>query len=338
VQFLLLVGTANAGVAGLKGVSAADQDHSPLSPPVDDHDKKFFGKDYPWDKRPKVDVFHFKHPYPVVQDSDDFDRDFVKDENSDNGSWHAQTEYDRLRHKLLKEKTDVAKALAAKKTAENELEAATKREKVQKEKKKKHEEEEVEKKKKKEGAVSGSTGKSDEKKKEKVKVKQEVPAAPKIPGGVTADGEVKVAVGDTQKAMDALDECKEQLKKARKALKDLMKELEEAKARQRETEAALDAAMERLNRLQAGEAAVKAAAEKERQEYLAAKAAYEKQQAIIAKMEADIKVSAAKVKAMRDAEDKNGGVYNSKKSAAAPHFVTQVFALMLAMLIVGNFQ
>merc|ERR1711865_248652 len=101
--------------------------------------------------RPKVDVLHFKHPYPVVQDREDFDRDFVNDENSDNGSWKAQMEYDRLRHKLLKEKGEVAKAKAAKDKAEHELEEAVKKEKdvedkhkqreVQKKKEEKEEEE-----------------------------------------------------------------------------------------------------------------------------------------------------------------------------------------------------
>merc|ERR1712072_923930 len=107
-------------------------------------DKKFFDKDYPWDKRPKVDVLHFKHPYPAVQDSGDFDSDYVKDENSDNGSWKAQTEYDRLRHKLAKEKADVARALEAKKKAEDELHDAVKKEKDQEEKKKKVEKEKKE--------------------------------------------------------------------------------------------------------------------------------------------------------------------------------------------------
>merc|ERR1719409_321635 len=126
-----------------EGKKVAEEERSGISPPLKPkRDEKFFGKDYPWDKRPKVDVLHFKHPYPAVQDSGDFDSDYVKDENSDNGSWKAQTEYDRLRHKLAKEKADVAKALAAKKKAEDELHDAMKREKDQEDRKKKAEEEE----------------------------------------------------------------------------------------------------------------------------------------------------------------------------------------------------
>merc|ERR1740130_429610 len=50
------------------------------------------------------------HPYPTVQDSEDFDKDFVKDENTDNGEYTAQSEYDSLRHKvtLLKQLAKVA--------------------------------------------------------------------------------------------------------------------------------------------------------------------------------------------------------------------------------------
>lgn len=74
-------------------------------------DKKFFGKDYPDDLRPKV-VNQFDHPYPSVQDSSDYDRDFVKDENNDNGEWTAQMEYDRLKNKLARQKDMLKKAKA----------------------------------------------------------------------------------------------------------------------------------------------------------------------------------------------------------------------------------
>merc|ERR1719453_2509376 len=60
-------------------------------------------KDYPFDKRPITDEHYvFDHPYPAVQDSGDFDKDFVKDENSDGGRWQTQMEYDTLRGKIRK--------------------------------------------------------------------------------------------------------------------------------------------------------------------------------------------------------------------------------------------
>merc|ERR1719199_1171287 len=103
-----------------------------LSPPLHDggdmshgehqSDKKFFGPpfpaDYPDDKRPVPD----KHildklkgadqPYPALQSKEDFDRDFVKEENSDTGAWQAQFVNDALRKKLAQEEADAKRAKA----------------------------------------------------------------------------------------------------------------------------------------------------------------------------------------------------------------------------------
>jgi len=330
LQCLLFCGLsiADAGVAGVKSAVA---ETSAVSPEV--------SKDtYPYDKRPKVDVLHFKHPYPAVQDSDDFDKDFVKDENSDDGSYRAQSEYDRLRHKLVTEKADVAKALKAKDQAENELREAMKRkadaeehrkklEKEAEEEKKRHEEKKKEKKK---GSVSGSAGKPEAEEQKEVVVA--VPESVKIPGGVAAPARVDASVTDVKRAMDALDECKKELEEARQRLKGLMKELEAAKVQQAETEASMETATERVKSLEGGQAAADKASEKEKQEYLAAKKEYEEQQAVLEKMEADIKVAAEKVKALRDAADADGGVYNTKKSGAAQHVATVAFFLAVLQI------
>jgi hypothetical protein len=66
------------------------------------HDK-FFDHDYPDDHRPAAPQHDWQYPYPIVQDSEDYDLDFVKDENSDGGEWKVQQEYDTLRGKLAKE-------------------------------------------------------------------------------------------------------------------------------------------------------------------------------------------------------------------------------------------
>merc|ERR1719478_2056703 len=114
--------------APTSGKVSAVQAQAQISPKLEpESSNQFFKKDYPSDKRPKADPFHFHHPYPVVQDSSEYDRDFVKDENSDNGSWKAQETYDRLRSKLNKEKKDLAKALAKKKHEEDDLQDAMRR-------------------------------------------------------------------------------------------------------------------------------------------------------------------------------------------------------------------
>lgn len=107
---LLVLGQAEARSVG--GRSSGE----PLSPALkhDDSDKKFFGKqgNYAEDTRPVVQKSILNklkgpdQPYPALQSKDKFDRDFVKDENSDTGAWKAQFEYDALRKKLMKEEGD----------------------------------------------------------------------------------------------------------------------------------------------------------------------------------------------------------------------------------------
>jgi hypothetical protein len=103
-----------------------------INPPLKDvsSDKKFFGPpfpaDYPDDKRPTVSpsiAWQLKEegkPYPYLQNRQEFDKDYVKDENSDKGDWKAQFDYDAYRRRLAKEETDVkrAKAEAAKEAAD----------------------------------------------------------------------------------------------------------------------------------------------------------------------------------------------------------------------------
>merc|ERR1712039_472856 len=63
-----------------------------------------------FDKRAVVDKHYvFGHPYPAVQDGGDYDRDYIKDENSDNGQWDVQMRYDTLRQKIYKEKKKLQK-------------------------------------------------------------------------------------------------------------------------------------------------------------------------------------------------------------------------------------
>jgi hypothetical protein len=64
---------------------------------------KFFDHDYPDDSRAPKPVHDFQHPYPILQDSEDYDKDYVKDENSDGGEWKVQETYDTLRGKLARQ-------------------------------------------------------------------------------------------------------------------------------------------------------------------------------------------------------------------------------------------
>lgn len=107
VVFVAAVGSVSAG--GTRG-SIVEVQPSDLSPSLQPKsDKTFFRKDYPDDLRPEV-VHRFNHPYPTVQDDDDYDKDFVQDENHDNGEWTAQMEYDALKTRLQREKAEMYRA------------------------------------------------------------------------------------------------------------------------------------------------------------------------------------------------------------------------------------
>lgn len=305
-------------------VKQASADKAHISPELDSSsDKKFFKKDYPFDKRPKADPFHFHHPYPVVQDSGEFDRDFVKDENSDNGSWKAQETYDRLRAKLNKEKKDLAKALAKKGHSEDELREAMKR----------HDQEAREK--------EEAARKADRLRKEQEPdVSDVLPFVPdkkereKMIAPKRETKEVEVSTEETERAMKNLEDCKKQLAEARQKLKDMMSELEAAKAEQNAANRALDSALQKELMDREQHQAMKKSVKTEYEEYMEAKEAYDKQQALVEKLEADIKIAAAKVKAIRDSADKDGGVYptpDEPRSGATAY--QAVWALSLALVM-----
>merc|ERR1719277_1994993 len=115
-----------------KSVVAARTDHKAAAagegnivPPLVDvaSDKKFYGPpfpaDYPDDISPPAEKGLFKKNsvYPKVQEEGFFDKDYVKDENSDRGQWKAQSEYDAARTKAANEKRQAENAA---KRAENE--------------------------------------------------------------------------------------------------------------------------------------------------------------------------------------------------------------------------
>merc|ERR1719262_510018 len=119
---LLLLGHAGAHSSTPAKASSLLSSDPKISPPLKDvkSDKKFFGPpfpaDYPDDKRPVPDQSLMNklkspdQPYPALQSKEDFDADFVKDENSDKGAWQAQFEYDALRKKLAEEEAGVKRA------------------------------------------------------------------------------------------------------------------------------------------------------------------------------------------------------------------------------------
>lgn len=122
---LALVGSSASTPSKAKAVKKAAAMIEPGLDPTSD--KKFFGKDYPYDvsHRTNIDV---PYPYPVIQASAVYDKDYTKDENhnsKDGTNWELQlkhakevsdanAEVERLQAKLAKEKKDVHDATPSK--------------------------------------------------------------------------------------------------------------------------------------------------------------------------------------------------------------------------------
>lgn len=266
----LLVGCAQAAVLavhdsqhdGLNKVQADAQDHgrvatslrqvaSRISPELDHKSDKKFRKDYPWDGRPVADKYYaFNHPYPAVQDSGDFDRDYVKDENSDGGRWQVQMEYDTLRGKIRK---------ANKKLEElkKKMEAKYEDWMHAKEKAKGGQE-----------ALGEATSGLDEAKQKADDAQQKVN---ELEGrsqkdGTKVGGDIGEGVKKVQKEMDDLEECKKKLAAAKKKLKDLLKEKEKYEKAQIEVKKAEEEKRKKAEEEKAKRKAAKEAAKKKKEE------------------------------------------------------------------------
>jgi DNA repair exonuclease SbcCD ATPase subunit len=286
-----------------------------ISPKLEPESAEKFEKDLPWDKRPKADALHFGHPYPVVQDSSDYDRDFVKDENSDDGQWKAQETYDRLRAKLMKEKKDLARALSKKTEEENELKQA-----MQRHAKEKNDKDDANKK------VDWFRSRPDKHGPGRPMMKKEEPVPEDVGASKRTLKEVDVSTKDTEKAMSKLEDCKKQLAEARERLKELMKELEDAKATQKAANKVFDEAMQKDLTEREHHAILKKQVDREYEDYQEAKQAYQDQQKLVDQLETDIKAAEAKVRALRDSADKDGGVYptpgESKSGAQSGYWLS----------------
>jgi len=311
-------------------------------------DKKF-NKDLRVDDRPQVGTLHFKHPYPTVQDSEDFDKDFVKDENTDNGEYTAQSEYDSLRHKVTLLKQQAKVALGRKNEEQKDLDGAYakyKKNMAQDEKaiaKKLSEKDDLLKSfklrpmpvvpvedyvveatrgispmgKKTEGPAWwpfsswGKTGKAKPAPLEEVKAPEVVSEAAEKTGAASKEG--LIAISEAEKAIE----------QAAKRLKEAEKELADAEANLKKLKAQLEAAQKKLatahlkvktvskRQLELEKAATTAkhTLNAHAADQAAADKAYAAQKAIVDKMMAKLLKASQKIKSLRAAEDKDGGIY-----------------------------
>merc|ERR1719240_1186518 len=295
------------GLASLNEVKAS-QVLTRINPELDPtSDKKFFGKDYPDDHRPPVYAHEkkiFSHPYPTVQDSDRYDKDYVKDENDDGGYWKAQMEYDALKNKLAKEKKEMAKALA-----------------------KEHEEE-------KEFGAAQAAEEAAEKKAEAAEKKEEAAENERQDADAKHDkiqDYLDEATDEVEKEVKDLEDCKKQLQEAKAKLKALLAEKDAADKKKGDSDAAETAAEEKEK------AAEKTAAEflkeynKEKDEQAAALHDVEKEKADVKRAEENLAKQAENLRKYRHA-DPDGGVYEVKSGGAL--YGSSLAALLLVAM--GN--
>lgn len=254
-------------------------------------DKKFFKSDYPDDRR--APQFHkFGYPYPTVQDTDEYDKDYVKDENNDNGYWKAQMRYDMLKNKLMKERDDLAKVLAKELKEKKELEKQ-RAEEAAKEK----------------GAKDAEAAEALASDKDKA-------AGEHLDATMDQVGD---QTDEVDKEIDDLEECKRQLAAVRKQLKDLLAEKAAAEKASADAAKNEDDAESAEVSAEKNEADLEKSVAQEEAEHEAALIAYKKELEDVKKATADLEKAAEKLRKYRRA-DPDGGVYEVGAHSAAMRF------------------
>lgn len=252
-------------------------------------DKKFFDgarADYATDLRPQVKD-HFTWPFPEVQDSHDYDKDYVKDENGDGGEYKAQSTYDNLRAKLAKQKADLEELKRKEDSANADVDNARKKE---------------------EGARKSA---DDARKKAEEAGKQGVDGPAGDVGGLT--GEVEAEIKD-------LEDCKEQLRKAKEKLQKAIDERKAAMEAHDAAQAAEQKALAAEAKAKAEETKLEAELKEEDHEHHEAEEHKQVTAAELKKMEADLEDAAKNLRQYRQPDNgkgQNGGVYRSGAAESA---------------------
>jgi len=292
-MMLLLAGTAAVVSAhqGAAPVTVLAHTGSKIVPPLEDvsSDKEFMSKDYPDDLRPGVRNFKrydWDHPYPIVQEDAQYDKDYVKDENNDSGEWSAQHDYDVIRSKIAKTKSRVDDLKRRIEAMGGDIDAIRAEELAA------------------EKAAKGAEGDAD--------------AARKNANGANGnsaklEGEEDGAAGGVKGEMTDLEKCKEELRKVEEELKRLLREKDSKNGDANAAEMALKKASMEAELRQMSEAELEAKLAEEKAEWKKAQEEYEKQTKDLKGTQEALDKAAEKLRKFRDNEDdgkgSNGGVY-----------------------------
>lgn len=248
-------------------------------------DKKFMTQDYPDDLRPGIHHFRrydWDHPYPIVQEDKQYDTDYVKDENNDNGEWHAQTRYDTLRSQIAKQKAKVDDYKRRIESMGGDIDAIEAEEAGL------------------EAQAKDAESKADAKKKAADDAKNKAASTGNQEGA---------AEGKTKEEMEQLAKCEEELKRVEEELKKLLKNSGASIGDAEKAELELKKAAMEAELKQMSEAQLEAKLAEEYAEYLRAKKEYEKILADTEETEKALDAAAERLRKFRNAEDKDGGVY-----------------------------
>lgn len=238
--------------------------------------------------RPKVNRWHkkhdFTHPFPHLQENRIFDDDFVKDGNKDDGGeWLAQERYDRLRVEIAKAHAEMVRAKVELEHAKKSVESA-RVEQAHAEGDAKHAE---------------STAEAAQRSADVDRDRAERQSA-------AFEGQ---AAGNAQSKMSELRRCKEALKNTEQVLERLLEEqrsddggLADLRGEEAElaTKAGDDEKMEESLEEEVG---------REKTEYDAAKAVYDKELAELQQTRVELDQTAERIHRFRRQNDPDGGVY-----------------------------
>jgi len=277
---------------GGAGVAAGHHGQPNLSPPLEPkEDKHFFHADYPHDLSPRMED-HWSHPFPIVQESKDYDKDFVKDENSDSGEWKYQNEYDTLRQRLAAARHANAQANARSKMADQDLATARQKEQAARD------------------AAARAKKLKEEAEQEAKSVQRKAEERLEREMRKNVDGnDVNAQKKTVEQETKDVEDCQQQLAAARAKLSKLQAQKAEAEARQARLAAKNDQAQAKEFEKEKAEAALEEEMSLAQKEYERAHANYGSATERLARTEKEFAASEARLRQFRQQTDVNGGVY-----------------------------
>lgn len=310
---------------GARGTAAGGSSKiTPSLKPASDHAHQV---DYVHDVSPHPkDKSKFGYPYPLVQDTSDYDKDYVKDENDDTGEWKAQMDYDTLRIRIEKLKTRVDEAKAKEASEKKSLDAVTAKEAAAE-----AESEAAEK-----AAISAQKSQDDS-----TKHLHEIEGKE---GSQQLGGKVAKQVAEVNKQIDNVEKCQEELEKAQAELKTLMKmkekreqalEKEKRAAGVNKEEAEEKAQAARESKYEALDDKIVAKLKDEEKDYHKSVDEFKLSEAEMLKTQAEFDKVAGQLRQNRRNADPEGGVYPSepvqKSAAVSPHPCLPVIAAVFSI-------